>query len=322
MMEIIASLPLVPIIGGIFVLLLVGGLVWVGLREDDGYDPLANRLAEYGEREAPQSLEQVEMSMDFNQRVLIPVLRQIAAITQKLTPSKQIEETRKQLDKAGMAGTIEPSMFLALRIVSTIMLGVISFLLFFVFTNTFGPTVSTAFTLGGTALGFFFPSLYIGSKISKRQTEVIKALPDALDLLVICVEAGLGFDAGIGKVYEKWDNDLAIAFGRVLREVRLGKGRREALKDMSDRMDVPDVTSFVAAIIQAESMGVSMAHILRVQSDQMRTKRRQRAQEKANAAPVKMMIPMVLLIFPSLWIVLLGPALISVWESGVIGTVF
>ena len=307
---------LLPIIGGVFVLALIGGLVWVGIREDEGYDPLADRLAEFGERETPQSLEQVEMSMSFQQRVLIPLLRRIADLTQKMTPSKQIEETRKQLDKAGMAGTIEPSMFLALRIVSTVMMGIVSFLLFFVFTSTFGPTVSTGFTLGATALGFVFPSLYLGSKISKRQTEIVKALPDALDLLVICVEAGLGFDAGIGKVYEKWDNDLANAFGRVLREIRLGKGRREALKDMSDRMDVPDVTSFVAAIIQAESMGVSMAQILRVQSDQMRTKRRQRAQEKANAAPVKMMIPMVLLIFPSLWIVLLGPALIGVWESG------
>ncbi len=321
-MEFITSLPLLPIFGGLLVLALIGGLIWVGIREDEGYDPLSDRLAEFGEREAPQSLEQVEMSMTFRERVLIPILRRVANLTQKLTPSKQIEDTRKQLDKAGLAGTIEPSMFLALRIVSTVLLGVVSFLLFFVFTSTFGPTVATAFTLGGTALGFVFPSLYVGSKISKRQTEIVKALPDALDLLVICVEAGLGFDAGIGKVYEKWDNDLALAFGRVLREIGLGKGRREALKDMADRLDVSDVTSFVAAIIQAESMGVSMAQILRVQSDQMRTKRRQRAQEKANAAPVKMMIPMVLLIFPSLWIVLLGPALISVWESGVIGTVF
>jgi tight adherence protein C len=167
----------------------------------------------------------------------------------------------------------------------------------------------------------FFPVLWIRSKISKRQDSIVKALPDALDLLAICVEAGLGFDQAMGKVYEKWDNDLAVAFGRVLREIQLGKLRREALKDMSDRMDVPDVTSFTAAVIQADQLGVSMTKILRVQSDQMRVKRRQRAQEKAHQAPVKMMIPMVLLIFPSLWIVLLGPAVVFLLESGVLGTI-
>jgi tight adherence protein C len=125
----------------------------------------------------------------------------------------------------------------------------------------------------------------------------------------------------MGKVYEKWENDLAVAFGRVLREIQLGKLRREALRDMTERMDVPDVTAFTAAVIQADQLGVSMTKILRVQSDQMRVKRRQRAQEKAHQAPVKMMIPMVLLIFPSLWIVLLGPAFVFLIESGVMGKV-
>ncbi|MEL7234420.1 MAG: type II secretion system F family protein, partial [Chloroflexota bacterium] len=171
-------------------------------------------------------------------------------------------------------------------------------------------------TVGSAALGYFLPSLWIGSKISKRQDTIIKALPDALDLLTICVEAGLGFDAAMGKVYEKWDNDLSLAFGRVLREIQLGKGRREALKDMSDRLGVPDVTTFIAAVIQADSLGVSMSQILRVQSDQMRIKRRQRAQEKAQAAPVKMMIPLAFLIFPAIYIVLLGPAILSLIENG------
>jgi tight adherence protein C len=122
----------------------------------------------------------------------------------------------------------------------------------------------------------------------------------------------------MGKVYEKWENELALAFGRVLREIQLGKLRREALRDMSTRMDVPDVNSFVAAIIQADQLGVSMAKILRIQSDLMRTKRRQRAQEKAHQAPIKMLIPMVFLIFPSIWIVLLGPAVLRVMASGLL----
>lgn len=308
------------VIGVVLVVALIGSLVYVGLREDDDRDPLSERLAEFGEREVPQSLEEIELSMSFRDRVLIPVIKRISDIMQALTPAKQIEETRGRLEMAGMAGQIDPGTFLAIKIGSTIAFTFMSFMLFFVISNQFGPAMSTGMTIGGAALGFFFPTLWLSSKISKRQQEIVKALPDALDLMVICVEAGLGFDAGIGKVYEKWDNDLALSFGRVLREIQLGKGRREALKDMSDRMDVPDVTSFVAAVIQAESMGVSMSQILRVQSDQMRTKRRQRAQEKAQAAPVKMMIPMVLLIFPSLWIVLLGPAIIGVWESGALAT--
>jgi len=134
--------------------------------------------------------------------------------------------------------------------------------------------------------------------------------------LTVCVEAGLGFDAAMQKVTEKWKDDLALAFGRVLQEIRLGKMRREALRDMADRMDVPDVTSFVAAIIQADQLGVSIAKVLRIQSDQMRVRRRQRAEEKAHQAPIKMLFPMVFLIFPSLYLVLLGPAVLQVMESG------
>ena len=123
----------------------------------------------------------------------------------------------------------------------------------------------------------------------------------------------------MGKVYEKWDSDLAQAFGRVLQEIQLGKLRREALRDMSERLDVPDLTTFAAAIIQADQLGVSIGKILRVQADQMRVKRRQRAQEKAQQAPVKMIIPMVFLIFPSIWIVLMGPSVIFLIEQGIVG---
>ena len=175
------------------------------------------------------------------------------------------------------------------------------------------------FTVGAVFMGFYLPVIWINGKITRRQQGIVKALPDALDLLVICVEAGLGFDAAMGKVYEKWDNDLSVAFGRVLREIQLGKGRRDAMKDMSERLAVPDITTFVAAIIQADTMGVSIAQILRVQSEQMRVKRRQRAQEKAQGAPVKMMIPLALLIFPSIWVVLLGPAVLKVKNSGALG---
>ncbi len=159
-----------------------------------------------------------------------------------------------------------------------------------------------------TALGFFFPQLWLQSRINGRQTEVRKAMPDALDLLTICVEAGLGFDAAMSKVSEKWENELSIMFGRCIREVQLGKTQREALRDMADRIGLPELTSFVAAVIQSQILGVSLAKVLRIQSDQMRVKRRQYAEELAHKAPVKMIIPMALLTFPSIMIILMAPA--------------
>jgi tight adherence protein C len=304
----------------IVVLIVIAGLVYIAMRDDRSRDPLQERLAQFGERELPESLEEIELSLPFRDRVLVPVLRKIADITTRFTPEKQLAQTRHQIELAGMAGTLEPTTFFAMRIGATIGLGLMAFLVFFVLSPERNPN-ALLYTIGGAALGYFFPVLWLSSKISRRQDNILKALPDALDLLTICVEAGLGFDQAMGKVYEKWDNDLSIAFGRVLREIQLGKLRREALRDMSERMEVPDVTSFTAAVIQADQLGVSMTKILRVQSDQMRVKRRQRAQEKAHQAPVKMMIPMVLLIFPSLWIVLLGPAVIFLLSSGAMGKV-
>ena len=172
-----------------------------------------------------------------------------------------------------------------------------------------------------TLLGFYVPELLLSSRIRRRQENVRKALPDALDLLTICVEAGLGFDGAMAKVNEKWEDELAMAFGRVLREIQLGKLRRVALKDMSDRIDISEMTSFVAAIIQSEQLGVSMAKVLRIQADQMRIRRRQAAEEKAQQAPIKMLFPMGLLIFPSLLIILLGPAAVQLMQSA-LGAMF
>jgi tight adherence protein C len=172
---------------------------------------------------------------------------------------------------------------------------------------------------GGFFGGFYLPHLMLTSRITNRQGEIRKAMPDALDLLTICVEAGLGFEAAMSKVAEKWDNELALAFSRTLKEIQLGKVRREALKDMSDRLGISEMTSFVAAIIQSEQLGVSMAKVLRIQADQMRMKRRQLAEEKAHQAPIKMIIPMALLIFPSILIIILVPAALQILGSGGLG---
>jgi tight adherence protein C len=297
---------IIIVLGGIG---LIGGMVYYGMRENAGQDPLQSRLAEYADREAPTSLEELEMSLSFRDRVLMPAFKASADLATRFTPEQQIEATRKKLELAGKAQTTDPRTFFGTRIMLTVLLGGLGFWLFFIQTQQ-SALNAILLTAAFTALGYYLPIMQLNSQIKRRQNNIIKALPDALDLLTICVEAGLGFDSAMGKVYEKWDNDLAIAFGRVIQEIQLGKQRRDALRDMASRMDVPDVTTFTAAIIQADQLGVSIAKILRIQSDQMRVKRRQRAQEKAQQAPVKMLIPMVFLIFPSIWIVLLGPSLI------------
>jgi len=291
----------------------VGAMIYIGMRNESGRDALTERLAVLGEREIEvESLDDVEMQLSFRDRILVPILERLSGFVTKLTPQEQLEATRRKLETAGQ--TTDPTVFFIQRIVLTVVFGLGA--MYYAFAVANEPLMTAiGYTAGGAGLGYYFPMMSLNGKIRKRQDSIIKALPDALDLLVICVEAGLGFDSAMGKVYEKWDNELALAFGRVLREIQLGKLRKDALKDMSVRMDVPDVNTFTAAIIQAEQLGVSMAKILRVQSDQMRIKRRQRAQEKAQQAPVKMMIPMVLLIFPSIWIVLLGPAIIQIMNT-------
>jgi tight adherence protein C len=235
----------------------------------------------------------------------------------QFTPENQIETVRTKLDRAGKTDT-EPAVFFTQQIVLTLFMGVGAFVLFFFVTDW--PVIRGVIgTVVAAILGYYIPVLQVNGQIARRQDGIVRDLPDALDLLTICVEAGLGFDTAMGKVYEKWDNDLSNAFGRVLQEIQLGKLRQEALRSMADRLDVPDLTTFAAAIIQATQLGVSIVTILRVQSDQMRVKRRQRAQEKAQQAPVKMMLPLVFLIFPSIWIVLMGPAVIFLIETGTIG---
>jgi tight adherence protein C len=272
-------------------------------------DTLSARLAEYSTRETPATLEEIELSMPFSERVLAPMVRRTAGFMARLTPEQTLESTRHKLDLAGNPNNWTPAEFFGVRAVACAALGGLIFLVLWIanvdWLQRLGLTVVFAL------LGFMLPALWLGQKIRNRKNSVIRSLPDALDLLTICVEAGLGFDQAMQNVAEKWDDELSRAFARVLQEIRLGKTRREALRDLANRLDLSDVTSFVAAVIQAEQLGVSIAKVLRIQSDQMRIRRRQRAEEKAHQAPVKMLFPMVFLIFPAIWIVLLGPALLQ-----------
>jgi len=245
---------------------------------------------------------------------LMPLMRRLGDTFSKFTPQHVVTQTRKLLEQAGNPGRMDAATFMVLHFVGAIVLGGLIFMLTLL-SKTFTLPIKLLIVVIFTVLGYFFPDLWIRSKINARQKSVRKAMPDALDLLTICVEAGLGFDAAMSKVNEKWDNELSMAFGRVIREIQLGKLRRDALRDMSDRLGLPELTSFVAAVIQSEMLGVSMAKVLRIQSDQMRMKRRQHAEEEAHKAPIKMIFPMGLLIFPALMIVLLTPAGLRLYGS-------
>jgi tight adherence protein C len=164
-------------------------------------------------------------------------------------------------------------------------------------------------------VGFFLPFYLIGSRARQRQNAIIKSLPDAFDLITTCVEAGLGLDAALSRVAEKVEGPFAQELQRALRDIALGKTRRDALKELGERTGVPDLIQFTNAVIQAEAMGSSIGQVLRVQSDQLRVRRRQRAEEAAYKAPVKMLFPLVLCIFPTLFIVILGPAIITIMQD-------
>lgn len=298
-------------IGAVLILGLV--LVFVGMRAPAREDSLEERLARLGALDRAPSLEEIELSLPFSERVILPIVQQVARFITRLTPAQTMERTRHKLELAGFPYRIGPSEFLAVRYVLAALLGGAMLMLV-------GPAdlplLQKAVLIPTVALlGFFLPVMWLGSRIRRRQTEIIRSLPDALDLLTICVEAGLGFDAAMAKVAEKWNNELSRAFNRVLQEIQLGKLRREALRAMADSMEVQEVSTFVAAVIQAEQLGVSIAKVLRIQSDEMRVRRRQRAEELARQAPIKIMIPTAFLIFPALFIVLLGPAALTLKDS-------
>ncbi len=311
----------------IFIVILVAVVVIaiiltvIGLRspEFDENRVLNERLDDLSLDDGPLELRKLELSMPFQERVVYPIARKLGEIAIRFTPQNAMQSIEKKLELAGVSSAVDPTIILATQFIGMVFFGGL-----ILFVLTIG---STGWPLGRKLLlsllfgllGFYFPNMILSSRISRRQKEIRKAMPDALDLLTICVEAGLGFDAAMHKVSEKWESQLSMAFARVIQEIQLGKVRREALRDMSNRIGLPEMTSFVAAVIQSEQLGVSLSKVLRIQADQMRTRRRQLAEEEAHKAPIKMLIPMGLLIFPSLMIVLLTPAAIRLMHSALGG---
>lgn len=310
------------IIIGVVGFIIIGAaviLISVGLRNRQEETPFEERLNEYIGRGEEVTLEEIELSQPVTERILIPVAEQIGALTERFTPQNAIEQTEKKLKLAGNPPGLDPTIFWAARFIAAAGIAGLLLLVFSLGSMdwTWGRKLMMVAVF--SLIGFFVPQLLLQSKISARQDEIRKAMPDALDLLTICVQAGLGFDAAMSKVADKWDDELADEFEQVLREVQLGSIRRVALRNMADRIGISEMTSFVAAIIQSEQLGVSMSKVLTIQSDQMRVRRRQIAEEKAQQAPVKMLFPMALLIFPSLLIILLGPAGLQIKDSALAG---
>ena len=254
-----------------------------------------------------------ELEKPFAERVIMPGIRAISKIVQDKTSSDYMATLQKQLASAGYPGDLRPQEFLTIQIV---VLGSSLALAAFFSSSLLKAKGSDMIVhlAAGAIFGFLMPRMFLSRRIQERQKAIQLGLADLLDLLTVSVEAGLGFDAGIAKCIEKLEGALSDEFRTILREIRVGKARKQALRDAADRMQVHDIDVFFSALIQAEQLGVSLAKILRVQSDQLRLKRRQRAEEKAQKAPIKMMFPMVLFIFPTIFIVLMGPAVLQAFQ--------
>jgi tight adherence protein C len=287
-------------------------LVFFGLArtppETDTGTLVEERLQDY-EGKRPLTIEEVELAVPFTQRFLRPAVTRLGTAISRSSPGKARENLARQLDLAGQPGNLTPEDFAAVRIVAAVVMAVVGLGVGFLLG---GPVFIVVSLAVGAILGFYLPVLWLRQRVDSRRAEIQKGLPDAMDLLVIAVDAGLGFDAALVRVTEKYRNALSVEFAKMLREVSLGRPRGEAMDEMGRSSGVDDLHNFIQAVIQSEQFGTGIGKILRIQADEMRRKRRQRAQEKAAQATLKMLLPMVGCIFPTLWIVLLGPAILII----------
>src|SRR5262245_157280 len=296
---------LLSMMSALSVVCIFGGFVFT--RRDR---KLSNRLEVYlatGDPQHSVTLKELELSKPFSERVIIPIAQRVARLFLWLLPQNRMNALRHRLIMAGSPAGMRANEFVGIK--GLIMVLVVGLALLGAYLTHYPATMINGIMLALVAFcSFSLPDFWLSRRISQRQLAITNALPDALDLLVIANEAGLSFESSMQEIVSKWNNDLSREFSHVLSDMRMGQARRDALNDLAERTGVLDVTSFVSAVNQAESMGVSIGRVLTVQAEELRVKRRQRAQERANQAPVKMMFPLVFLIFPSLFAVLLGPA--------------
>jgi tight adherence protein C len=291
-------------------------LIFIGLASGPSVDPVQARLNQLGTMQA-KNLEELELQAPLVDRTLRPLMARMSGRASRMASTSFTQQTEKRLALAGNPGDLRVADWMGIKALGAIIGGALFTLLFVVPGPVkLGPLGSFPLNLitipVGLYLGYALPEFWLGGRIKKRQHAILLQIPDALDLLTISVRAGLGFDGALGKVVEKLNGPLTDEFRRALAEIRVGKPRRDALRDIVPRTEVTALTNFIGAIIQAEQLGVSISKVLQVQSEQLRIERRQRAEEMAAKAPIKMLFPLVGCIFPSLFIVILGPAIILI----------
>jgi tight adherence protein C len=261
-----------------------------------------------------KSLEEIELNQPFYERVVRPLIQRLSRVGSRRQEGGMIARIDAKLEKAGYPGGLRGADWVGVKLLSLIGFAILGFLLGLLITGAF-PAALFVMLIGG-AVGYLAPEFWLGRKMRARGEAMMLQLPDALDLLTISVEAGLGFDAALAKVVEKMEGPLIDEFRQAMAEVRMGRARRDALRDVAARADSQPVSNFIGAIVQAEQLGVPIAKVLQIQSNQLRIERRQRAEEAAAKAPVKMLFPMVGCIFPTIFIVILGPAIVTVMGGG------
>ncbi len=282
-------------------------------------DNLSSRLNEYVTEETGNisptrnfvSSGSRELAGSLPRRVLLPMVKNIGQFFGRLMPTNQLESLRHQLTIAGNPMGLGAREFYGLRIVSILIGILVALLLLRMGKGPVGSIDIKFWAAAGIALLVFFllPTSWLQGKVRRRQDAIRKGLPDALDMLSVCATAGLGFDQALQRVSEHWNTPVGAEFGRVIHEMEMGLSRREALRNMADRLDVSELSSFVAFVLQSEQLGMAISDVLHTQAAQMRAERRFRAQEQAQKIPTKMLIPMAFLIFPAILAVVLGPAI-------------
>jgi tight adherence protein C len=303
---------LLPLVIGLASLLLGLLTIFFSLRSSSNNE-LGRRLTNFVDRPAAEprnsDVENVvrrdELAGSFGSRTLVPAFKRLGRLFGRLTPQKTLETLARQIDIAGRPLGLGPREFYGLRLVFTLL----GFWLAFTLLRGGLTTQKLLFAALAVALSSYLPKFWLSRRVGGRQDKIRRGLPDALDMLSVCAEAGLGFDQSLQRVSEHWNTPTAVELGRVVQEMEMGVQRQQALRNLSNRLDIMELSSFVAVIVQSDQLGMSIAETLHTQAKQMREERRFRAQEQARKIPLKMLFPMLLLILPAMFAVILGPAI-------------
>ena len=289
------------------------GLTWLGLRIVGPTGVEKSLAAIDAVQMAPRDLRAQELQRPFSERVLDPLLTSFVQVGRRATPDDRIARIRRRLDLAGNPVGWDADRILGLKAFGGPAGTVVGLLGALVFGASLVWLGVTTVLVG--LLGWAVPSLWLYQNAADRSDRIRRELPDAMDLLTISVEAGLAFDAAVAQVARKTRGPVAQEFTRVLQEMQIGTGRTQALRALADRSDVPELQSFVGAMVQADAFGIPISSVLRVQTKEMRVKRSQRAEEAAQRVPIKILLPVIFCILPCLFIIILGPAVIQILQN-------